>query len=676
MSLPAESPAAGPREIDPRYRRPYPRPNEQTSRPSMVGSGGRIGPTVKYRAEIDGLRAVAVVPVILYHAGVPGVSGGFVGVDVFFVISGFLITGLILQAQDAGRFSLLTFYERRARRILPALFLVLAVTVVAGYSLIVPWEFPDFLRSLAATALFLSNVHFWENVGYFALAAEEQPLLHTWSLAVEEQFYVLFPLLLLIPMRRAALTVVIGALFVASLALSQWGSVHEPEVNFFFTPSRVWELMAGALCAIWQRARAPRPIGAAALAGLAMILASVLFYDASIPFPSLYTLLPVVGTALVLLFAHPGTAVQTVLRAAPLVGIGLISYSAYLWHQPLFVFARLRLGESPGPALTTVLIAATLVLAYVTWAWVEQPVRKAEYPWVRRRWQVFACSAAGIVAIVVAYQSLDNEDHYLANLTAAQRTYVPYLKYQSEMRTSDENTRCHLSTRADDVGFFTRETCLQLSADKPNVLLIGDSHAAHLKTALTKAFPEVNLMQATSSGCKPTLPYKGAKRCTDLLQYVLEDFLPGADVDAVIVSARWNASDAPGARDILGLLTKVVPNVVVMGPTMEYETLVPRILMKFADLDREAITQIAMQLRTVDRPEVNRMMAETARAAGVHFVDVQSVLCQDDQCRIFTPDGVPVSYDYGHFTREAALWAVRQLRASGALSPQDLGVAD
>lgn len=628
---------------------------------------------MQYRPEIDGLRAIAVVPVILFHADVSLFSGGFVGVDVFFVISGFLITTLILREQDRGQFSLLTFYERRARRILPALFLVVSATILPGYVLMTPWDFSEFMRSVAAAALFLSNVHFWENTGYFALAAEKQPLLHTWSLAVEEQFYLLFPLLLLVPFQRAVLSGIVLAMFCASLALAQWGATYEPDVNFFFTPSRVWELMAGALCAFWQVSRQPKPNELAAAAGLAMVLISIFFYDRAIPFPSLYTLLPVGGTALLLLYAHRGTRVHTILSSAPLIGIGLVSYSAYLWHQPLFAFARMSMIEPLVLWQTFALILITFALAYLTWLWIEQPVRKSKSGWFRTRGYVFALSATGIGALVLSFMTLDNEQRFYASLSAEQRRYLPYLNYASEARNEENHTICSLGSANNNLAFFDRQECLKISESMPNVLLMGDSHASHFYKALAQVFPEANILRATASGCRPLLDYSGQKRCTDLARFLLEDFLATEEVDAVIISARWRQTDEGALRSTFAYLRSVVPNVVVMGPTMEYDTDLPKILMKYADRGQEEITQIAAQLRREDRTEMSRKVALASNETGAVYVDVQETLCPDDVCLIFTPDGAPITWDYGHFTDDAALWIIQEMRDSGALRLEAIG---
>lgn len=346
---------------------------------------------MKYRPEIDGLRAVAVLPVILFHAGFPAFSGGFVGVDVFFVISGYLITTILLADLEEGRFSIARFYERRARRILPALFLVMLACLPFAWMWMLPAQFEEFGLSLIAVVLFVSNVLFWSRTGYFAPAAEEAPLLHTWSLAVEEQFYIVFPLFLLLLWRmgrargreRGFVIAGIAALTLVSLGLAEHGWRRYPEANFYLIQGRAWELGVGALCAFvlhvrTREGRPLRPNGWLALPGLGLILLSIFLFDSTVPFPSLYALAPVGGAALIILFAGGSNLAGRVLSVRALVGIGLISYSAYLWHQPLFAFARIRSLVQPGPELMLALAFASLALAYLSWRFVEQPFRRRE----------------------------------------------------------------------------------------------------------------------------------------------------------------------------------------------------------------------------------------------------------------------------------------------------------
>lgn len=338
---------------------------------------------MQYRKEIDGLRSIAVIPVILFHAGFEWLSGGYIGVDVFFVISGFLITSIILKELDAGTFTITNFYERRARRILPALFLILLVTLPFAWVWLLPYELKDFGKSIIAVNLFSSNILFWLESNYFAAAAESIPLLHTWTLAVEEQFYIIFPLFMMLfwGLGKRGLALFVAILALLSLGLSEWGWREFPEANFYLLPTRAWELMIGSLVAFYLQNK-NQPQGFvnhwASFLGLALIIVPMFIFDKGTPFPSMYALAPTVGTALIILYTTPDTLVYRLLSIRFMVGIGLISYSAYLWHQPLFVFARLISLEEPSLWLMGALSIVALGLSYLSWRFVEAPFRNKQ----------------------------------------------------------------------------------------------------------------------------------------------------------------------------------------------------------------------------------------------------------------------------------------------------------
>lgn len=432
---------------------------------------------MQYRPEIDGLRAVAVIPVILFHAGFAPFSGGYVGVDVFFVISGYLITALLLEDIRKERFSIARFYERRARRILPALAVVLAATLPFAWFWMLPGPFESYARSMLFTALFLSNVHFWENTGYFATSTEAEPLLHTWSLAVEEQFYLLFPLCLWLLSRKSGRVLLVWFALVAglSLLLAEWGVRNEPEVNFFFTFSRVWELLAGSICAVLLAQR-PQPVqGALGAAGLLMILAAVVLYDATTPFPSVWALLPVGGTMLIILFAAPGTWVATALSWKPVVAIGLVSYSAYLWHQPLFAFARIRSLTEPSHLLMAILCLLTFVLAALSWRFVEQPFRRSSARWLPTRHGVFLAST-GVISLFAVIGALG-----LAGKGLPERLpdNVQRIVAYDGVRSPHQET-CQFSGK-EDTPPHPIQGC---GSTTPDVVMIGDSHSAAIATTV------------------------------------------------------------------------------------------------------------------------------------------------------------------------------------------------
>ncbi len=428
-----------------------------------------------HRPDIDGLRACAVIPVILFHAGFAQVSGGYVGVDVFFVISGFLITGIVAGERAAGRFSLARFYERRARRILPALFVVAAACVPFAWWWMVPSELAAFGKSLAAVALFVSNVLFWRTSGYFDLAAAERPLLHTWSLGIEEQFYVFLPLLLVLVgrfmPRRAATVIVLIA--VASLIASEVLLRRDAVASFYLLPTRAWELLAGAWLAMLDLRRdRPRAIkGVSAelfmMAALSLILVPVFAYGATTPFPGIHALVPVVGTLMILGVPLPATVAGRFLTIRPMLGVGAISYSAYLWHQPLFAFARLATTTPPPLTIFALLSFAALGLGALSWRFVEQPFRTQNTVSPRA---ILLGAITGSMVLIAVGIALVVTKGAPQRFTPAERTFVQPPKTAIDGCPSADPwiNICHLGA----------------PGIAPSVALVGDSHAYALATDL------------------------------------------------------------------------------------------------------------------------------------------------------------------------------------------------
>jgi peptidoglycan/LPS O-acetylase OafA/YrhL len=458
------------------------------------------GRPFSYRREIDGLRAIAVGVVILFHAGLPILPGGFVGVDVFFVISGYLITSILLIDLSQDRFSIARFYERRARRILPALFVVILASLPFAWAWMLPEQLDGFGQSVIAAVLSVSNILFWWQSGYFGPEAEEMPLLHTWSLGVEEQFYVLFPLLLWLLWRRAPrhLMLVMAALLAGSLALAELALQRDPMLAFYWLPFRAWELLAGALCALWLFHRPLRAHGPLALAGILLILGSAVVMTKSTPFPGVYALAPVAGTVAVVLFAGPSTLAGRLLGTRVMVGIGLISYSAYLWHQPLFAFARLRTIGAPSGLTMAGLVAATFVLAWVSWRWVEQPFRSGR-PLLPSRSAVFAASAANGAALLAVGGALVLGQGFPSRVPAG----TIEAQYLATAVTSPLRDTCHYR-QIDQRG--VSEAC-RLFDLPPRVAVLGDSHGVSLSYALAEALRPAGLgvVQFTRSSCEPSL---------------------------------------------------------------------------------------------------------------------------------------------------------------------------
>ncbi len=332
---------------------------------------------MEYRPEIDGLRALAVVPIILFHAGFELVSGGFVGVDIFFVISGYLITTILIEDIENKRFNIVNFYERRARRILPALFFVMLVCIPFAWMWMLPDPLENFGQSLVAATLSANNVLLYLTSGYWDLASEFKPLLHTWSLGVEEQYYLLFPLLLLLTWRFGKSVVILSIVVITflSLALSGWLSSKNPEAAFFLIHTRAWELFAGSISAFIVQRQGVQNNNSLSLLGLTSIIFSIFFFDETTPFPGVYALVPVLGAVLLVLYANNKTLAGKFLSAKGFVGIGLVSYSAYLWHQPLFAFLKIYQQTEPTHIINGMVIVATFLLSFVSWKYIEKPFR-------------------------------------------------------------------------------------------------------------------------------------------------------------------------------------------------------------------------------------------------------------------------------------------------------------
>lgn len=503
--------------------------------------------TLAYRRDIDGLRAIAVIAVVLFHFGVPGFTGGFVGVDIFFVISGYLITSIIWNQRQAGRFSFVDFWARRARRILPALFAMIIAVLAVGWFLLAPKDYEELGRSVRYQVMFVSNILFMRQDGYFDVASDLKPLLHTWSLAVEEQFYIVFPLLLtLLSSRLKAWRLALFAVLLVSFGLSVWAVAHHPEKAFFLLPMRAWELLAGAMLAVAPRSQWRLTTAGAqvvSLAGFGLILLAIVGYDKSTPFPGVAALLPTLGVvALIWANGHRQTLVGGLLASRVLVGLGLISYSWYLWHWPVFVFASYASVEEPGPFDIAGLILLTLVLGYLSWKFVETPFRERRLLAGRR--QMLLAAGVGVLVLGLAGQTL-RWTHGLPSRLSDQA-----LQYAKAKEWRPELMRCLADDKTPDDKLFCHYGAPALSS---RLLVWGDSHA----TALIPVFDEgaqkhgVSVILASSTGCLPVEGLEHDQRCARFNRRVEQELKPQSVGDVVLV-ARWSLYLYGDAKGDLG----------------------------------------------------------------------------------------------------------------------------
>lgn len=625
---------------------------------------------MKYLPHVDGIRALAVLPVVLFHLGVAGVPGGFVGVDTFFVISGFLITGILWREMDAesdgaGRFSIWAFYQRRALRILPALVVVLAAVVAASAFVQTAAAQAALGKQVLAATLFVSNFYFWQNEDYFAADPSSQPLLHTWSLAVEEQFYLIFPLLLLLIARwlNKRVLVVLAGLIAVSLAASILVTPVEPSTAFYLLPTRAWELGAGALLAIWQmrRGRASSNSWVASI-GLILVIGSILLIDESMPFPGAVAIAPVLGATLLIGWAKD-TWVGRALELRPLLYVGAISYSLYLWHWPVIVFWRTMTGNALDPLEMVLLFAIAFALAAISTAFVERPFRTKRARSLSPRRVLLPATAVLLVCATVGGVWTRYHFNVIPMSTAAEE--IAETAEYSEAASYEEQFRrgtCFFSGK--ETGAFDtydKDVCATPDADALNVLVVGDSHGAMWWRALDLAYPEANVMQATASGCFGLVSGGGEDDCLELRDWVWDDLIPSGAVDVVVLAGRWQSGTLPAVEKSISALEAQGVRTVVMGPTVEYDGDLPLLLARsvqsHSDFDFET-------LRVHQRDAVNAEARTIAESAGADaFIDVIDVLCGDSpECVLQTPDGTPMQFDYGHLTLPGTEWVIGEVR--------------
>lgn len=470
-----------------------------------------VGQHMQYRPEIDGLRAMSVVSVLLFHAGFENFSGGYVGVDIFFVISGYLITLIILGDIEKQRFSIKTFYERRARRILPVLFFVLFVSSIASLFILTPHEIERFSKSLLSVLLFVSNIFFWTESKYFGAAAELKPLLHSWSLSVEEQFYILFPVFLLIGMKffKKFVLAILVTVFVASLFLAEWASYDMAGANFYLTPTRVWELLAGAGVAFFSFKKGEHYNQLLATIGVGLMLYAIFAFDEQTRHPSALTLVPIVGTCLFLLYCDCKRYPGKIFTSSIAVSIGLISYSLYLWHQPMFAFAR-HLGFSTNDLpIALLLMAACFPLSWISWKFIEVPFRRAES---MRAKQLFLTLGVSAVILIVfggvgintsGYKTVVLELRHSEQDRPLYRALYDAIGY--DLRGKMVQKPCQFWV--DTVGHIDNgrlKDCRKLHG-KATVIL-GDSHAMNLYNIVAISDKKPFVIGVARQGCRPHNP--------------------------------------------------------------------------------------------------------------------------------------------------------------------------
>lgn len=606
---------------------------------------------MKYRAEVDGLRAIAILPVILFHAGFTIFSGGFIGVDVFFVISGYLITSIIIKETREKRFSLLGFYERRARRILPPLFLVLAVSTCFAWIFFLPNEMKIFSQTIASAATFLTNIYFYlQSSNYFGLASDLNPLLHLWSLAVEEQFYIFFPLLmiLLFKMKGHLMYIVLFGLLLLSLGLSQWTLGESPLFSFYSLPTRGWELLIGSMLATnVVNSYSPNGNQFFSMVGLLLICLSVLILDRNTPFPGYYALLPTLGTALIIVFAKAGTIVHTFLSSKILVGIGLVSYSAYLWHQPLFAFSRSFDFDTKNYMVFVTLVLLTFLLAVISYILIEKPIRNRSF--LSQKF-IFGSS----ITLMLLFSVFGVLGHF--NNGYPSRSDV-FSRLQSNFGLSLScNGNSSISKKC-------------ITKANPEIAVYGNSFAMHLVNGLSNSFPEKGLVQLTQDSCEPfkniEIEKFGKESCSVFNKESINTIENTPSIKMVVISSPFRAITSDIAKDefikTIKQLELTGKKIVVIGPPPSNRADHGKCFAR--NFSSNEMTQCNFPLKEV-KPAYQKIMQQLRIVqiqTDMTLVDLKDVICDDSICKVVDGD-VVIFRDRGHLSREGSIYVIDKIK--------------
>jgi peptidoglycan/LPS O-acetylase OafA/YrhL len=608
-----------------------------------------------YRADVDGLRAVAVLAVVLWHFGAPGIGSGYVGVDVFFVISGFVITGLLRRQAEAGELSILGFYERRVRRIAPALLVMLAAVLAAA--VVIQW--PARLMATAKAALgaisLTANLMLAGQGGYFDQPSARQPLLHTWSLSVEEQFYLVYPLLFALVWAKARrwLTPLLLALFALSLAAAWLQPPVRREEAYFLAQARVWELMLGALVGLhgrrWRGGRMQREL---------MAISGVVLVAAGCAWPGVSALQAGLaasgGAALLILSGAETTLVQRALAWRPAVFVGLISYSLYLWHWPLFVFTSELMPRGVPWGARLVLLAACFALAVLSWRFIERPFRRPPRS-ARARAARLVIIGAAALAVAGAAAAAIAGGGWPGRFPPRTGRLVSYLDYAHSALWRRQFLPSCFAGRSADRG----PAVCNPTPGRRSVLLWGDSHARDLSEPLAEAARDAGatFLQATHGACPPLLgePRAAGTGDCDAFNRAVAARITVAPPEVVVLSFDGEYR-RPRLSQTLAMLHRAGAAVIVVGPSPQFVAALPDLLARApAPMTRAMPADVKPIPFAVDAD----LAAEAAAAPGVRYVSLISLLCPDRRCLTLVAPEVPLMWDDNHFGLAAARYVTR-----------------
>ncbi len=581
--------------------------------------------------------------------------------DIFFVISGYLITSHLVSSFQSGTFSFKDFFLRRLRRLLPALTVMLAVTTAVACFVLLPAELEKYSASLLYASTYLSNLFFLSQSGYFDNSAETSPLLHTWSLAVEEQFYIFFPVMLWLFFKIGKGTlltlIVVGALI--SFLLSTWMVSAFPDAAFYISPTRFWQFMFGSIIAVAfsKPLLSKVTLECLVLVGLIMIIASIFFITNATPFPGINAVPATLGTALIIFAGkHNSTLVSSyILRIWPVRLVGQASYSIYLWHWPAIVFYKMEINSRPSMEEQVGLFCLSIILGFLSWIAIENTTRKID---LKHYKSVLLSAAAGSAILALTFNFFVlQKDGVILNYPQKALHYGSYLNY--DMGEQARRGTCFLTSGSRSIKDFSESECIKTNDDKSNIVLLGDSLNAHLYKASTDILTSHNISQINASGCKPLINTRGNKICTALMRDFFEKYIHTYDFDTVILSARWKKEDINAILETVKFLRILDVRAIVLGPIPEYNLDLPRALAKN---EMSADPDFISKWLNKDIFIIDSTFKDAFGSENQNYISLVDILCiSNGSCKTIEDD-VPLQFDYGHLTYEGAVFLLKEIQ--------------
>jgi peptidoglycan/LPS O-acetylase OafA/YrhL len=600
--------------------------------------------------DIQGLRALAVLAVVIYHINPSILPGGYLGVDIFFVISGYLIIGHIWNQLENKNFYLINFYLKRVKRLFPALFVMILGSIIIGYFILLPSETTSLHKSIISSLFYVSNFYFYSVTDYFNTSIHYAPMLHTWSLSVEEQFYIFFPLLLIFLHKyKKKILLLLFGLFIIFFILSLILVNIDQSFAFYSSPSRFFQFLAGGLLSISKLSNNLNKIKNELLSLIGLIIISICFflYNDTTTFPGINALLPTLATLLIIFSSEKSKYVHLLFTNKISILIGNASYSIYLWHWPLIVYWKLNTGALTKIEQLLILILS-IIIGLISWHFIENKTRYMKF---KNSPILLSIGLSSVIAVIMIITMDGMKYRYDTN----QLKIADYLNY-SELDYREGT--CFFTDKNNDIKLFDKKTCIKFDEKKQNILLIGDSHAAMFYTTLSHNISgNQTLSQITASGCRPLLNAKGKERCTNLIKYAYDDILKNYTFDTIIISARWQKDEITAINETLNYLKNYSKNILFIGTGIDFETSLPRILISNK---KDFITKNDLykynEVLEIDS-SIQKLIED--KSENIKYISTFTPFCNQDGCKL-TINDLPIIYDTNHLTLDASNYIYKQ----------------